>query len=620
MNIEISERDINDVEQELNLSFDDTRREIIQSYNDVQACPGSGKTTMVAAKLLIIAKKWMSLHQGICVLTHTNVAKKEIIERLQTSIHGGKLLTSPHFIGTIQEFVNKFLAIPYLRSQGFKITHIDDEICCARGWSFLNRGTKNYLERNRIKSIQEMQYKFIDGCLDLNIPGFRRESQSNSYQDLINAKNTLMTEGYFFYHEMYEISKDYIHHNPDIIKAIQSRFPIVFIDEMQDTQKFQDEFLNTIFRNDNNQVKMQRFGDPDQAIYGTNEEENQTYNQAELEKVKNSHRFNSSIASIARNLSYNRINLTSEISHPNQSLHTIFLVDDSSRTNVFEHFANLCSQAVPINCEYPIKSVGAVGKKSENSLTICSYYENFEKTDSTVGFKNTKLIQYIYVARQQNRNSESYRTILDGIIHFGRVSNFQITMQDGSQSDISVANIKKHLKLSSLLVDFNLLAMSLMTNEISEETWGNSVTLLLFYLGINISNQNHIFLSFERNLINEPHDSPTRNIISFEIEGRVIDNQIATIHSVKGETHAATLLLETKYHTNDITTLIDYILLENLTQPTEARKKKFMKQVYVALTRPKYLLCIAMNKSGFPAEHISKHELAGWNICDLTQY
>ncbi|UAK19678.1 hypothetical protein [Kluyvera sp. CRP] len=143
--------------------------------------------------------------------------------------------------------------------------------------------------------------------------------------------------------------------------------------------------------------------------------------------------------------------------------------------------------------------------------------------------------------------------------------------------------------------------------------------MLLSYLGINISNRNHIFLSFERNLINETLDSPTRNIISFEIEGRVIENQIATIHSVKGETHAATLLLETKYHTNDITTLIDYILLENLTQPTEARKKKFMKQIYVALTRPKYLLCIAMNKSGFPAEHISKHELAGWNICDLTQ-
>ncbi len=357
---------------------------------------------------------------------------------------------------------------------------------------------------------------------------------------------------------------------------------------------------------------MQRFGDPDQAIYGTNEEENQTYNQAELEKVKNSHRFNSSIASIARNLSYNRINLTSEISHSNQSLHTIFLVDDSSRANVFEHFANLCSQAVPINCEHPMKSVGAVSKKSENSLTICSYYENFEKTDSTVGFKNNKLIQYIYIARQKNRKSESYRAILDGIIHFGRVSNFQITMQDGSQSDISVANIKKkRLKLSSLFVDFNLLAMFLMTNEISEETWGDSVVLLLSYLGINISNRNHIFLSFERNIINETLDSPTRNIISFEIEGRVIENKIATIHSVKGETHAATLLLETKYHTNDITTLIDYILFENLTQPTEARKKKFMKQIYVALTRPKYLLCIAMNKSGFPVEHISKHEFAG---------
>ncbi|MFJ5493347.1 UvrD-helicase domain-containing protein [Pectobacterium carotovorum subsp. carotovorum] len=616
MNIEISERDINDVERELNLSFDDARREIIQSYNDVQACPGSGKTTMVAAKLLIIAKKWKSLHQGVCVLTHTNVAKKEIIERLHTSIHGRKLLASPHFIGTIQEFVNKFIAIPYLRSQGFKITHIDDEICCARGWHLLNRGTKNYLERNRITSIQDMQYKFIDAGLKLNIPGFLRESQSNSYQDLINAKNTLIKEGYFFYHEMYEISKDYIHCNPDIIKAIQSHFPIIFIDEMQDTQKFQDEFLNTIFLND--KVKMQRFGDPDQAIYGTNEEENQTYNHSVLDKVENSHRFNNSIASIARNLSYNRINLTSEIAHPSQSLNTIFLVDDNSRTNVFEHFANLCSHAVPIDCEYPIKSVGAVGKKKENSLTICSYYDSFDKTGSTVAFKNTKLIQYIYAARQLNRNSESYRLILEGISHFGKISNSKITMQDGAQFDISVANIKKHLKLSSIFVDFNLLVMSLMANEISRDTWANSVPILLSYLGINVSNQDQFFLSFENDVINNTPSSSTRNSISIEVDGRIIENQIATIHSVKGETHAATLLLETKYHTDDITTLIDYILSENIAQPTETRKKKFMKQIYVALTRPKYLLCIAMNKSGFPIEHISKQEFAGWNICDLT--
>ncbi|WP_257976163.1 UvrD-helicase domain-containing protein, partial [Vibrio parahaemolyticus] len=61
--------------------------------------------------------------------------------------------------------------------------------------------------------------------------------------------------------------------NSSIKDAIQFRFPMVFIDEMQDTQKFQDEFLNDLFLDES--VKLQRFGDPDQAIYSVGEEGNQ---------------------------------------------------------------------------------------------------------------------------------------------------------------------------------------------------------------------------------------------------------------------------------------------------------------------------------------------------------
>ncbi|BDA60689.1 hypothetical protein [Shewanella xiamenensis] len=55
--IEINDIDICIVERELGVTFDATRKQIIKTFNDVQACPGSGKTTMVAAKLIIIAKK-----------------------------------------------------------------------------------------------------------------------------------------------------------------------------------------------------------------------------------------------------------------------------------------------------------------------------------------------------------------------------------------------------------------------------------------------------------------------------------------------------------------------------------------------------------------------------------
>ncbi len=46
------------------LTFDETRRRIITTYDDVQACSNSGKTNIVAAKLMILAKKWEPSNQG----------------------------------------------------------------------------------------------------------------------------------------------------------------------------------------------------------------------------------------------------------------------------------------------------------------------------------------------------------------------------------------------------------------------------------------------------------------------------------------------------------------------------------------------------------------------------
>jgi len=115
----ISDTDIDQLSRQECLTFDENRRKILKAMHsiDVQACPGSGKTTLIAAKLILLAQKWPLKHQGICVLSHTNVAKDEIISRLKVSNirEARSLLSYPHFIGTIQEFVNRFLALPYLR-------------------------------------------------------------------------------------------------------------------------------------------------------------------------------------------------------------------------------------------------------------------------------------------------------------------------------------------------------------------------------------------------------------------------------------------------------------------------------------------------------------------------
>ena len=60
---------------------------------DIEACPGSGKTTLLVAKLAILARKWQACRSGICVLSHTNAARREIERCLGQTAVGVKLLS-----------------------------------------------------------------------------------------------------------------------------------------------------------------------------------------------------------------------------------------------------------------------------------------------------------------------------------------------------------------------------------------------------------------------------------------------------------------------------------------------------------------------------------------------
>ncbi|MEC0276177.1 hypothetical protein, partial [Peribacillus frigoritolerans] len=76
-----------------------------------------------------------------------------------------------------------------------------------------------------------------------------------------------------------------------------------------------------------------------------------------------------------------------------------------------------------------------------------------------------------------------------------------------------------------------------------------------------------------------------------------------TIHGVKGETHTATLYLETFYKVNDIKRIMKFILKKNKKQPN-IDEFKSLKMAYVGMSRATKLLCIALE-----SESLSKKEL-----------
>ena len=128
---EISNQDIESTEKLLlpeGAHFSEDARNVIRCWHstDVAACPGSGKTTVLLAKLKLLADRMPFANgAGICVLSHTNVAVDEIRKRL--SGYADKLISYPNYIGTIQSFVDKFITMPYLRNIiGRNVQAVDD--------------------------------------------------------------------------------------------------------------------------------------------------------------------------------------------------------------------------------------------------------------------------------------------------------------------------------------------------------------------------------------------------------------------------------------------------------------------------------------------------------------
>jgi hypothetical protein len=94
--------------------------------------------------------------------------------------------------------------------------------------------------------------------------------------------------------------------------------------------------------------------------------------------------------------------------------------------------------------------------------------------------------------------------------------------------------------------------------------------------------------------------------------GRCVDLEFGSIHSVKGRTHLATLVLETYSKTHNMKAILNNLC--NKPPKSVGVNHSRLKCQYVAMTRARALLCIAI-----PVEFVDEkaqkllNEI-GWNI------
>lgn len=658
--IKITDEDIAYAEQILlpaGANFDEERRAYISDFTtlDLQAVPGSGKTTAILAKLLIL-EKYLPLENGagVLVISHTNVAIDEIRNKLKN--HCPKLLSYPNYVGTIQGFVDSFLAFPYYAQRfGKKIVRIDSEIyneAIDRRFKlnmagFTRQETNNaryYLNSN--KNLHT--YRFIcDGektQLSNSLNGDRLNivkprPNSKNYQDftdlekarirkwLTDLKISIMEQGILHYDDAYFLANRYLIAFPDIKAIIRERFSLVIVDEMQDMDKHQYDLLEQLFAGHEQSVCYQRVGDKNQAIFNGNAQLDEIWHdRGNVKRLSGSQRLSAQIAAVVKKFAlFQPDGFDIEGRNACQLKPYIFTYTAQTIQLLPTRFAELiiglqAQGNFPENPGRPIKIVAwnttwTDGETQNGRVRLIDYCPNFSKAQHKPPVDHECLRNYLESAKLAEK---SMATILRNIIHvllkILRLEDIKTTNNHRYSKLTMLAKIKAKNDADHMHNLFNSQIYRI-AHQVMQEDVDEACKTLRAYLPDFLAMFNGAITESKNFIEAEPAGvQPEENgTVINVITHNDLQMEITTVHAVKGQTHAATLYLETSYQGKHES---EYLFSQLLGQPfndNHVRHKECTKMAYVGLSRPEMLLAIAVNKTRFD-QLLSTIDTDQWEI------
>lgn len=217
--------------------------EFLESSGKVvlHACPGSGKTTIVARKLANYLQCWNRPHQGIAVLSFTNVASDEIRHQATEMLPEGYCVDDPHFIGTLDSFIDNFifLRFGYLLQKKPKrpVITSPDVVNSYQFW-------RKSCYTNCLSHIGDFRWN-SNGKLTKNGKDIICTGTQQYAPPCIQFKKRLLEKGLFFQDEVSGLACILLERYPEIAKSIALRFPVIILDEAQDTSEEQMRILDT---------------------------------------------------------------------------------------------------------------------------------------------------------------------------------------------------------------------------------------------------------------------------------------------------------------------------------------------------------------------------------------
>ncbi len=564
----------------------------------LNACPGSGKTTTIAKKIINLeTSKEIGGYSGVACLSFTNSAKDEINEAYKKM--SGILLQFPNHVSTIDSFINKFITLPFynLLNRDFNRPKILDHTSILDDmWKTTYTKDGKTLE-GLLRPLNSTEFKAKnnrsiyhlyppsdiriepDGTFSINgnQPSPDKVSKDNFNKYCQFIKRTQFTKGLISTGDSAYIALYLLRNNPKICQWLSLRFPYIIIDEAQDNSLMQHAIFEELVKQGLNNIEL--IGDPYQSLY-----EWRDANPAEfLRKYGNDQTWQSYDLTDNRRSPQSIIDIFSKVRRSDDSkikslsceeLNNSVLVYKYSNTNhqlIIKHYDDYC-----------------VTKKYLNN---CIVVRGNSLKDSLLGRKieqrpwGTQLPQNIIYAKNLYASGDIKNAVKEI-----RAISVQLIYPDSTDYH----ELKEIEKEKSIDPEFNSLMITLLDGlpdfdkSIQDWTFETQQFLkdsleLSYDVDFNLRSRKSKY--FEKTTLFESVN------IHFKKSFSTFNTPITTIHQVKGQTLDSILVFfNEKKHKDNIT-------FENISNSNDTFPDETKRLIYVALSRPKKMLAMAFPNS-----------------------
>jgi hypothetical protein len=422
---------------------------------------------------------------------------------------------------------------------------------------------------------------------------------------------------------------------------------------MQDLEKFQIDIIDAIFNEEGSTTIMQRIGDINQSIYNSGKKikvlpEWKPRNQ---EFLNGSYRLTSEIANIVNCFTLDkqddgngnpRFIVEGKRQLPSVIKPHLILFNNQTMGRLESKFKELIQNyalpETPEGKKYGFKIIGWNAKWDDNEehngkLRLENIFTTYKK--EAKGNKETfdSLSKYLQLFDHQKTTLETTRkAVLNLLIHILRIENktYQTKIR-GTEATryYTKSEMIKHIQQKE--------------NSCNYELFKNKIYRWSFDLSVNhnytaVYDDMKLFIENEfKTWFSLDFTQETTSFIGTQFKPLIINNEqetqntddpqinieINTVHSAKGQTHCATMYVETSYHEYETekAKIKESLKMEehgfDVTNESNKRGKEALKMMYVGFSRPTHLLCFACLKENL--NDVENYSATGWEVVDITE-